>query len=213
MQQHDACDELLSDQAGSLQGNTAGKQSLSIVVASGPFSSKNDVQYEPLQAVLDHCSERPPQVLVLLGPFVDAQHPAVQAGMLQDSFDDIFAGQVENWVHCCKVPPKCMHIWLLHEFISASKHAWLPLSAPSLMQARQTLTTFQAIRVQSDISVTAVAGWHKMLARASQLSSTYGSVHDTVVDAAHQIRLQLPLGCQGMHVSKAANAHAVWQCV
>lgn len=71
-----------------------GQEGLSMLVAAGPFTSKDDTLYEPLQAVLDHCSERPPHVLLLLGPFVDVEHPLVQAGTLQDSFDDIFATQV-----------------------------------------------------------------------------------------------------------------------
>ena len=75
-------------------GNAAGEQGLSILVAAGPFTSKDDMLYEPLQAVLNHCSEQPPDVLLLLGPFVDAEHPLVQAGTLQDSFDDIFVTQV-----------------------------------------------------------------------------------------------------------------------
>lgn len=74
--------------------NDAGEQGLCIVAAAGPFTSKDDVLFEPLQAVLNHCAERPPHVLLLLGPFVDAEHPLVQAGTLQDSFDDIFAAQV-----------------------------------------------------------------------------------------------------------------------
>ncbi|KAL3154503.1 hypothetical protein ABBQ32_013965 [Trebouxia sp. C0010 RCD-2024] len=72
----------------------SGEQGLCIVAAAGPFTSKDDVLFEPLQAVLNHCAERPPHVLLLLGPFVDAEHPLVQAGTLQDSFDDIFAAQV-----------------------------------------------------------------------------------------------------------------------
>lgn len=72
----------------------AEQEGLSMLVAAGPFTSKDDALYEPLQAVLDHCSERPPHVLLLLGPFVDVEHPSIQAGTIQDSFDDIFATQV-----------------------------------------------------------------------------------------------------------------------
>ena len=72
----------------------AGVQGLSIVVAAGPFSSKDNALYEPLQALLEQCKEQLPDVLVLLGPFVDAEHPLVQAGMLEDSFQDVFAAQV-----------------------------------------------------------------------------------------------------------------------
>ena len=71
-----------------------------MMVAAGPFSSKDNAEYEPLQALLDHCSQRPPDVLVLLGPFVDADHPHIQAGTLQDAFADLFAAKV-RWVLEC----------------------------------------------------------------------------------------------------------------
>lgn len=86
-----------------------------MLVAAGPFTSKDDVMYEPLQAVLDHCNERPPDVLLLLGPFVDAEHPLVQAGMLQDSFDDIFATQVHDLLKtmCPSSANVCMRFFLM----------------------------------------------------------------------------------------------------
>ncbi|KAA6421903.1 MAG: DNA polymerase alpha subunit B [Trebouxia sp. A1-2] len=72
-----------------------GVKGLSMVVAAGPFSSKEDAAYEPLQALLTHCTTQPPpDVLVLMGPFVDANHPLVQAGMLEESYEDVFASQV-----------------------------------------------------------------------------------------------------------------------
>ena len=79
-----------------LQVNLAatGAAGLSMVVAAGPFSSKDNAEYEPLQALLEHCSQQPPDVLVLLGAFVDADHPHIQAGTLQESYADLFAAQV-----------------------------------------------------------------------------------------------------------------------
>ncbi|DBB04040.1 TPA: DNA polymerase alpha subunit B [Trebouxia sp. C0004] len=71
-----------------------GAKGLSIVVAAGPFSSNEDATYEPLQALLTHCMTQPPDVLVLMGPFVNADHPLVQAGMLEESYEDIFVSQV-----------------------------------------------------------------------------------------------------------------------
>lgn len=67
---------------------------MSVVVATGPFCSKENALYEPLQALLDHCRQRPPDVLVLLGPFVDANHPQVQDGTLAQTFEDTFRSQV-----------------------------------------------------------------------------------------------------------------------
>jgi len=55
-------------------------QSTSIIVASGPFTTTSDLSYHPLEDLLGTVTESPPDVLVLMGPFVDAQHPMVLSG-------------------------------------------------------------------------------------------------------------------------------------
>ena len=95
------------------KGIAAGQEGLSMLVAAGPFTSKDDALYEPLQAVLDHCSENSPHVLLLLGPFVDAEHPFVQAGTLQDSFDDVFATQVHALLSACTLLGKRLNLLLM----------------------------------------------------------------------------------------------------
>lgn len=72
----------------------AGSAGVSAVVATGPFCSKENALYEPLQALLDHCRQQPPDVLILLGPFIDAQHPQVQDGTLAETFENTFKSQV-----------------------------------------------------------------------------------------------------------------------
>lgn len=205
MQQRDACDELLSVQAGPVQGNCAGKQSLSIFVASGPFSSKDDVHYEPLQAVLDHCNERPPQVLVLLGPFVDAQHPAVQAGTLHDTFDEIFAAQVRHRLH--------MHVLPLNVstrgccVVSVPPSSTLLLSLTSL--AQNTMQNRQMTEALCIITVKCQS--HDSLCWLTQDDSDSKPIEqhmwrctlDGGIHVAHHKHQYLPADCPGMCVSKA----------
>ena len=64
------------------------------MVATGPFCSKEDTLYEPLEALLDQCRQNTPDVLVLLGPFVDVNHPQIQDGTLPESFVSFFRSQV-----------------------------------------------------------------------------------------------------------------------
>ena len=76
-----------------------GRRGTSLVVAAGPFTSAEDLEYAPLGALLDFCSqpEHRPDVLLLLGPFVDAEHPAVRGGLLEESFEDVYASRVSGW--------------------------------------------------------------------------------------------------------------------
>jgi hypothetical protein len=50
-----------------------------VAVAAGPFTTTDDLSYEPLSALLAALGSCPPDVLLLLGPFVDAEHPEVRA--------------------------------------------------------------------------------------------------------------------------------------
>lgn len=62
----------------------------SMVVASGPYSPTDSLMYEPLKAILEYCEKEMPDVLLLLGPFVDQDHPSISKGTIDITFDDIF---------------------------------------------------------------------------------------------------------------------------
>jgi hypothetical protein len=51
-----------------------GGMPLSIMTASGPFTSSADLTYKPIQDLLDHAAQQKPDVLILTGPFVDCKH-------------------------------------------------------------------------------------------------------------------------------------------
>lgn len=95
--------------------SAAGSHGLSITVATGPFTTSEDLTYGPLTALLEHCKQQKPDVLLLMGPFVDSEHPWVQAGQLQQTFQELFWTQV-SWRGLC---PTCV-----------SKHS--PLEKPTL---------------------------------------------------------------------------------
>lgn len=67
---------------------------MSIAVAAGPFTGAEDCAYAPLEALLAWAEAARPDVLLLLGPFVDAEHPAVAGGLLPETFDALFREQV-----------------------------------------------------------------------------------------------------------------------
>jgi DNA polymerase alpha subunit B len=59
----------------------AGGRALSILVASGPFTTSADLEYAPLNDLLAVILTLKPDVAILLGPFVDENHPQVAAGL------------------------------------------------------------------------------------------------------------------------------------
>ncbi|KAG2447187.1 hypothetical protein HYH02_007930 [Chlamydomonas schloesseri] len=67
--------------AASTLPEAARSAGLSMVVAAGPFCLSDDLAaYSPLDELLAYCSTSPPDVLMLLGPFVDAEHPGLASG-------------------------------------------------------------------------------------------------------------------------------------
>jgi DNA polymerase alpha subunit B len=61
-------------------------QPLKLVTAAGPFTTSDNFHYQPLQDLLHVVQQEQPDVVILTGPFVDLDHPAVQSGqtILQD---------------------------------------------------------------------------------------------------------------------------------
>lgn len=55
-------------------------QPLSVVVAAGPFTTADNLSYEPLEDLLRSILKTKPDVVILIGPFVDISHPLLENG-------------------------------------------------------------------------------------------------------------------------------------
>lgn len=77
-----------------LQVTLAGESCVSIVVAAGPYTQTHDLEYQPLDDLLEQCAQNKPDLLLLLGPFVDADHELVKGGAATSTFERIFQEQV-----------------------------------------------------------------------------------------------------------------------
>eukprot|EP00798_Chlamydomonas_sp_ICE-L_P021544 gene21544-28536_t len=76
------------------QGGDEEAAPLTMVVAAGPYTTTGDMLFEPLNELLQFCSEKQPDLLLLMGPFVDVEHPLIKSGTLDCTFDKIFQEQV-----------------------------------------------------------------------------------------------------------------------
>ncbi|KAG8737123.1 DNA-directed DNA polymerase alpha subunit pol12 [Ceratobasidium sp. 428] len=56
--------------------------SLKAVIACGPFTFDSDLDYKPFKGVVDVARNEQPDLLLLLGPFVDSNHPLIKAGQV-----------------------------------------------------------------------------------------------------------------------------------
>lgn len=63
---------------------------LNIVVASGPFTLSTNLSYEPLEELMRRVLGTKPDVVILVGPFVDISQPLLESGdiVLEDMDED-----------------------------------------------------------------------------------------------------------------------------
>ncbi|KDE09100.1 hypothetical protein MVLG_00816 [Microbotryum lychnidis-dioicae p1A1 Lamole] len=87
--------EILARQHGDKVKQLNGKP-MSLLVAAGPYTLDGDLNYEPLSALLDLAQAERPDVLVLLGPFVDAEHPKIRSGDIDMMPDELFRSQIST---------------------------------------------------------------------------------------------------------------------
>ncbi|KAJ6584826.1 DNA polymerase alpha/epsilon subunit B-domain-containing protein [Mycena capillaripes] len=52
----------------------------SMFIASGPYTSDQDLGFKPWRALIKKIQEAKPAVVLLLGPFIDALHPSIKSG-------------------------------------------------------------------------------------------------------------------------------------
>ncbi|KAH7100388.1 DNA polymerase alpha, subunit B [Auriculariales sp. MPI-PUGE-AT-0066] len=64
--------------------------SATVCVAAGPFTFDSNLAYEPMSALLRTVDQREPNAVILLGPFVDSEHPLVAQGDLDEHPKQLF---------------------------------------------------------------------------------------------------------------------------
>lgn len=76
-------------------------EDLNIVVAAGPFTTSDNVLYEPLQDLLKFVVEKRPSVLILLGPFTEIDDKTLCT--LNEPIESYFDGLVETIMETMKL--------------------------------------------------------------------------------------------------------------
>jgi len=66
----------------------------SMLVAAGPFTTSDSLLYEPLTDLMRTVQNDKPDLLILLGPFVDSKHDQIVNGDLEEPYEDLFERQV-----------------------------------------------------------------------------------------------------------------------
>jgi DNA polymerase alpha subunit B len=71
---------------------------LKLIIAAGPFTPNDSLQYEPLKDLLKIITKDKPDVCILVGPFIESNHKMIESGEcgeLADTFEDLFRKLIE----------------------------------------------------------------------------------------------------------------------
>ncbi len=60
--------------------STEGGRALNVLISSGPYTADDNLAFEPLQALCEKAAESYADVLIMIGPIFDLEHPLVAAG-------------------------------------------------------------------------------------------------------------------------------------
>lgn len=66
------------------------EEALRVVVACGPYTTSDSTLCEPLADLVQTLQKSPPDVCILLGPFVDTKNQGIQKGDMNLTYDEMF---------------------------------------------------------------------------------------------------------------------------
>lgn len=61
-----------------------------MMVACGPFTPSDDLEFAPLVELIQQINSIRPHVVILMGPFVDAKNKKVESGELDNTYQEQF---------------------------------------------------------------------------------------------------------------------------
>ncbi|KAK6638803.1 hypothetical protein RUM43_007072 [Polyplax serrata] len=70
--------------------------SLNVMVASGPYTPTDSMTYEPLLDLVKEVVKQEPHVLILTGPFIEANHPVLEESVLAETTEEFFEKVIEQ---------------------------------------------------------------------------------------------------------------------
>eukprot|EP00053_Salpingoeca_punica_P011715 m.104425 g.104425 ORF g.104425 m.104425 type:complete len:664 (-) comp15756_c0_seq2:1515-3506(-) len=65
-------------------------QAVELIVASGPYTADSDLSYAPLDDLLEVIGREKPDAVILMGPFVDAEHSIIKTGQVDVTYEELF---------------------------------------------------------------------------------------------------------------------------
>ncbi|RKO84842.1 DNA polymerase alpha/epsilon subunit B-domain-containing protein, partial [Blyttiomyces helicus] len=119
---------------------------INIIVAAGPYTLDSNLSFEPLEAlVTDVVEVEKPDVIILVGPFVDAAHPLIAAGEVNQDLDTLFRNEIATRLERMRGARQGTHVVLvpstrdaISDWCAFPQPPLAAASTPDLARARRT---------------------------------------------------------------------------
>ncbi|XP_047537222.1 DNA polymerase alpha subunit B [Vanessa atalanta] len=90
---HDAS-RLVSDPKADMMN--ALKGTMSMVVATGPYTNSNNMAYEPLKDLITYIGTHKPHVVIMIGPFMDSEHAKIKDHSMAETYKSFFDKLIDS---------------------------------------------------------------------------------------------------------------------
>lgn len=67
-----------------------------MLIASGPYTTSDNLDYDPLNELIAFIIKHKPHVAVLIGPFLDANHDSVQDNSIAETYKSYFEKLIDK---------------------------------------------------------------------------------------------------------------------
>lgn len=69
---------------------------MSVVVASGPYTTSDNLGYEPLKDFVQYVGLQKPHIVIMTGPFIDSEHSNVKDNSMAEPLKNFFDKLLDN---------------------------------------------------------------------------------------------------------------------
>lgn len=69
---------------------------MTILIAAGPYTTSDNMTYEPLKDLINHINTNRPHVVILTGPFMDSEHSNIKNNIMAMPYKVFFEKLIDN---------------------------------------------------------------------------------------------------------------------
>ncbi|XP_059053167.1 DNA polymerase alpha subunit B isoform X2 [Achroia grisella] len=78
---------------------------LSIMMAAGPYTTSDNMAYEPLRDFITYIGTHRPHVVIMTGPFMDVEHSKIKDNSMAETYKSYFEKLIDNLAEVHKTSP------------------------------------------------------------------------------------------------------------